>query len=133
MREKKDLQPIIPSWLDDLKLDRSEFRILCHLWRRGETFSTAKTIGEVCRINRDTVFRVLDRLETRGLITREHRKGRTTLIRPVPQTNTGSGSTRPLNQCTTRPPNPDTYPSPKPIRKGSPSKGNPSKYSRRPI
>lgn len=81
---EKPITPFIPSQLDDAGLTPVQFRVLCHLWRRGETFSSAQTIASVCRIKRDTVFSTLALLEERGLIRRDARKGQTTIIQPVP-------------------------------------------------
>lgn len=71
----------IHSSLDDAGLSLSEFRLYCHLLRRGECFSSANTIAEVCRMHVDTVWPALRSLERRGLIVREARRGRTSLIR----------------------------------------------------
>lgn len=81
--------PFIPSELDEAGLAPSQFRVLCHLWRRGETFSNAATIAKVCRLKRNTVFQVLTDLEKAGFIRRKSRPGQTTLIEPVPFGDTG--------------------------------------------
>jgi hypothetical protein len=132
-------RPFIPSWLDDLGLGSREFRVLCHLWRRGETHSTAATIATVCRIKRETVFAILNDLEKLGLIHREHRAGRTTLIQPVPPNGTGKQSNpspetgRPVSPETGRDAYPGTghHPSPQTGHKGIPSKGIPERVSQK--
>lgn len=63
-----------------------------HLWRRGETFSNAATIAKVCRIKRDTVFKILRELEELGLIKRVIRPGRTSLIQPIPSSGVAPSS-----------------------------------------
>lgn len=132
-------RPFIPAWLDDLGLGPREFRVLCHLWRRGETHSTAATIAAVCRIKRETVFSILTELEKLGLVRREHRQGRTTLIQPVPPNGTG-GRANPSPQ-TGHPVSPETgrdlfpqtghHPSPQTGRKGYPRKESPKRVSQK--
>ncbi len=87
--------PFIPAWLDDSRMPANQFRVLCHVWRRGETFSTAATIAKVCRLKRDTVFKVLSDLETAGFIRRTPRSGQTTLIEPAPFWGTGENGNPP--------------------------------------
>jgi hypothetical protein len=89
MNEELSHDPFIPSELDDAGLPANQFRVLCHLWRRGETFSNAATIAKVCRLKRDTVFQVLNDLEKVGFIHRKSRPGQTTVIEPVPFGGTG--------------------------------------------
>lgn len=89
MSETSSHNPFIPSELDEAGLSPSQFRVLCHLWRRGETFSNAATIAKVCRLKRNTVFEVLNDLEKAGFIRRKPRPGLTTLIEPVPFGDTG--------------------------------------------
>ncbi|MCX6880755.1 MAG: helix-turn-helix domain-containing protein, partial [Verrucomicrobia bacterium] len=66
--------PFIPSWLDDRGLTPHQFRVLCHLHRRagkdGKCRPSAPSIAATCRINRDTVWPVLERLEELGLIAK---------------------------------------------------------------
>lgn len=76
--------PFIPAWLDDLGLDSREFRVYCHVLRRGECWEASEEIAEHCRMNRKTVYAVLARLEARGLLEVVHRPGRTTVYRPRP-------------------------------------------------
>ncbi len=89
MNEEQSHNPFVPSELDDAGLKPAQFRVLCHLWRRGETFSNTATIAKVCRLKRNTVFEVLSDLEKAGLIRRTSRPGQTTLIQPVPFGDTG--------------------------------------------
>jgi len=89
MSEDQSHNPFIPSKLDEAGLPANQFRVLCHLWRRGETYSNAATIAKVCRLKRDTVFGILSDLEKSGFILRKPRPGQTTLIEPVPFWGTG--------------------------------------------
>ena len=123
--------PFIPSWLDDLGLPTSHFRVLCHLWRRGETFSKAETIAQICRLKRDTVFEILSNLEARGLIRRKPRPGQTTLIEPVPFGGTGENG-NPPRFGGQEPPRPGGQDPPRSGgHKGSPTKATPLKKSQR--
>lgn len=92
MSEEQSHNPFIPSKLDEAGLPANQFRVLCHLWRRGETYSNAATIAKVCRLKRDTVFGILSDLEESGFIRRKPRPGQTTLIEPVPIWGAGGSS-----------------------------------------
>ena len=92
MSELPPLNPLIPSWLDEAGLSPTQFRVACHIWRRGSIYSNAATIGKVCRLKRDTVFDALADLEKAGLINRQSRPGQTTLIEPVPFGGAGGNS-----------------------------------------
>ena len=92
MSELPPLNPLIPSWLDEAGLSPTQFRVACHIWRRGSTYSNAATIGKVCRLKRDTVFDALADLEKAGFIHRQSRPGQTTLIEPVPFGGAGGNS-----------------------------------------
>lgn len=123
------MNPFIPSQLDESSLTPVQFRVLCHLWRRGETYSNAATIAKTCHIKRNTVFKTIKELEEAGLIARESRKGLTTLIQPVPFKNTGvNDNLSPLgiqevSRLGIR------HPSPLGIHKGSPTKAIPLRQS----
>lgn len=80
------LMVFMPAWLDDAGLTPVQMRVYVHLARRGDTWSSAATIADICRINRKSVFSALAALEKMGLIRRESRAGETTLITLV-QTN----------------------------------------------
>ena len=116
--------PFIPAWLDELPLNARQFRVLMHLWRRGETFSSTETIARICRMKRDTVFSALRELEAAGLIRREARPGFTTLIRTLTP-----GTVREPSPVPGQDPSPATGqdPSPETGHKGSPLKVPPSR------
>ena len=73
MSELPPLNPLIPSWLDEAGLSPTQFRVACHIWRRGSTYSNAD-------------------LEKAGFIHRQSRPGQTTLIEPVPFGGAGGNS-----------------------------------------
>ena len=66
--------PFVPSWLDDLGLPTTHFRVLCHLHRRagkdGRCYPSAPSIATICKIHRNTVWPALAKLEELGLIER---------------------------------------------------------------
>ena len=66
--------PFLPSWLDDLGLPTTHFRVLCHLHRRagkdGRCFPSAPSIAKICKIHRNTVWPTIAKLEEMELIER---------------------------------------------------------------
>lgn len=132
--------PFIPAWLDDTGLSVSQFRVLSHIYRRGECTSSGATIASICRMKRDTVFKVLNELEAVGLIRRRPRPGQSTVIEAVPpigtppaasnRTGSSESSPQPGHHLPSKggcPPSlqPGRPPSPEPGHKGSPCEGNP--------
>jgi hypothetical protein len=81
---KKVFDPFIPSILDDAGLLASEFRVYCHISRRGQCFGTINDICEHCRLNEHTVRKALSKLLKLGAIFKEERPGRTTLYETQP-------------------------------------------------
>ena len=67
--------PVIPSWLDDYELTTTEFRVICHLWRRagrkGTCFPAAPSIIRICRVSERTLWPTLRSLEGHGLLKRK--------------------------------------------------------------
>ncbi len=79
----------IHSSLDDAGLTAQEFRLFGHLMRRagkGLAFASAETMGKICKLHPDTVWKAIKVLEARRMIVRERRKGQTTIIRITPPT-----------------------------------------------
>ncbi len=69
-------RPLIPIWLDELGLTPGQFRIYCNLWRRARfqtdtCWPSAPLIAKDCKLNRNTVWKHLAKLETMGLLVRE--------------------------------------------------------------
>lgn len=71
-------KPFIPIWMDKAKLTPHEFRVLAHLWSRGQDtcFPSLETIAKCCGIKRGTVCKVLNSLEEKGFVTRKKRKAK---------------------------------------------------------
>jgi hypothetical protein len=82
--KKKSNLSFIHSSLDDYGLLPSQFRIYCHIARRGECYSSAPNIARHCRMNRDTVWAALKFLSGKKLIHGEPRQGRPTLYTVTP-------------------------------------------------
>jgi len=79
----------IPSWLDDLELNLYEFRLYCHILRRGELFGSNANICKICKIERKKVFETIVSLESKNLIKVTRQKGMTNRIialQPSPKT-----------------------------------------------
>jgi hypothetical protein len=77
----------IHSELDDAGLLPSEFRVLCHIARRGECYASLETIAEICRLSEDTTRTVLKSLVAQSFILAERRDGETTLRRVAPRSS----------------------------------------------
>ncbi len=83
-----NLRPLIPAWLDRLKLRPTAYRVLCHLWRRAShpantCYPSARLIASECRINRDTVWPILTELERLELVIRKRANRRTNLYQLI--------------------------------------------------
>ncbi len=83
MSEHRSIPPMIPAWLDDMRLTTAQFRVFCHLSRRAgkdrSCYPGNSSIIATCRISEPTFWRVLNELETIGLITRKKRSGNSNL------------------------------------------------------
>ena len=76
----KGWPPFIPAALDDAGFTAQEFRVFCRIARShpGKCFQKATTIANDCRLSENTVWNVLKRLESWGVISRNRRQGETT-------------------------------------------------------
>ena len=75
--------PFIPAWLDESDLSSQEFRIYCHVSRRGRCYESVPSIARACRLHISTVKRALKALTTRRLLSRTQRNGRTTIYQAL--------------------------------------------------
>ena len=71
----------IHSIVDEAGLKPSEFRVLCHVARRGECFATVATTAEKCRLHPDTVRKSFRKLRKMNWLVAFERTGRTTVYR----------------------------------------------------
>lgn len=79
----------IPSWLDDLQLDVYQFRLYCHVLRRGELYASVESICQTCGFDRKKLFQTIVSLEAKSLLSVTREKGKTNRIKalqPVPKT-----------------------------------------------
>jgi DNA-binding MarR family transcriptional regulator len=75
--------PFIPSCFDDAELDPYAFRVLCHIYRRGELYGSTKNAAKTCQMDRKRLYKALATLIEKGLISRESRKGQTSVYIPL--------------------------------------------------
>ena len=77
----------IHSSLDDAGLTPQQFRVFAHLSRRASDavcWASLDTMAKTCRMHADTVKECLKWLETRQMISKETRQGKTTLWKVKP-------------------------------------------------
>jgi len=97
----------VHSKVDDAGLDASEFRVVCHLYRRqntereGYAWPGKKSIARTCRLNEKTVERVLKSLVAKNVISEDRS-----------QTHQGAGVFRKVNHpdCWLKSPHTETDP-----------------------
>lgn len=71
----------IHSILDEGGLTPNEFRLICHISRRGECYASLATIAEVTRISVRTIQKTLKSLVEKGLVLKDTKPGRTDIYR----------------------------------------------------
>ena len=74
----------VHSTLDEAGLDVYEFRLLSHIARRGKCFATLATTAEICKMSVRKAQSTLKSLESKGLIRKKQRKGRTDVYKLAP-------------------------------------------------
>ena len=118
--------PFIPAWLDEAGLTPAQFRVLCHVARRGECFDALPTFARCCRMERETVQRALKHLAALGKVTKEERKWDTNIYRLA---DSGKDGLLPQRQrrANPHPKRRATIVAAKTGYKGSPYEGSPSK------
>jgi len=67
--------PFIPAVLDDYGLTQSQFRVLCHISRRGICEASLPSMARVCHMEIKTLSRALQAICAMGIIRREFRAG----------------------------------------------------------
>jgi len=80
----ESLEPFIPSVLDDYGLTAAQFRIVCHVWRRGQCFEAIRTTAAICKLSVNTVRKSLKGLRKLRMIQSKERSGETVLHKPLP-------------------------------------------------
>jgi hypothetical protein len=126
----------IHSLVDEYGLTPVQFRVLCHIARRGECFASADSISKVCRIHKNSLWPTLAFLCSQGLIEKTQRQGTTSIytVAPVaswkplhhpPQSNSQVGHSKVIARCHNK--ESGTHPQQNNSRKVIPLEGNPLK------
>ena len=89
----------IHAAVDDANLTPAQFRVLCHVGRRGECYEAVANMATHCRLHADTVRKALKELVQLGWLHRQRRTGTTSIyevchskIREHPIGNKGRGA-----------------------------------------
>ena len=69
----------IHAAVDDAGLTPAQFRVLCHVGRRGACFESVGNMAARCRLHADTVRRSLKELVRLGWLSRQLRPGTTNI------------------------------------------------------
>ena len=80
-KPKKRCALFCDSAVDDAGLKPSEFRVLCHVGRRGDCYAAVQTIASHCQLNADTVRKCLKKLVKMGWLMAKPQVGNTTLYK----------------------------------------------------
>ncbi len=76
-QERSPWNVFIPGALDDFGFTPTEFRIFCHVARRGKRcYSSIPTMAKICQLNKATVRLTLKKLVKRGQLAMEYRSGK---------------------------------------------------------
>lgn len=62
------MHAFIPAWLDDYPFTPAEFRLVCHVLRRGTCWESVGSLARSCHLSQPTVRRCLRRLEALGVL-----------------------------------------------------------------
>jgi hypothetical protein len=85
-KEKSSGLPIfVHSDLRELRLEKSEFRVLGHVASRGQCYETVENIASYCHMDDQTIRDCLQSLTEKGLISAQKRPGHTTLYEVNPR------------------------------------------------
>lgn len=66
--------------LDDAGLTKGQFRVMAHIWRRGECFERVREMARRCRMNHAWVRVVIRQLVVKQMLTRTVRPGHTNVV-----------------------------------------------------
>jgi DNA-binding transcriptional ArsR family regulator len=79
-----ELSPFIPAALDDADLTPHEFRVFCHIARRGECLASIGKMSDDTGVSEPTLRKALKTLRAASMVEREKRPGTTDKHRTVP-------------------------------------------------
>ena len=71
--------PFIPNTLDDAGLTPGQFRVFCRISRRGICSESVPAMARGCRLDDDTVWKVLRSLIELGMVSKVARQGQPSL------------------------------------------------------
>jgi hypothetical protein len=121
------MTPFIPSRLDDYGLSLAEFRLVCHVARRGICHEAIPNMARVCRMDVKTMKRCIKATVRLNILHRQFRKGETLILklRPMEEWMPSPKDTLGVKRPDTSPishPNHQAQTTP---HKGNPIEGNP--------
>ena len=84
MNDSNNTDVFIPAKLDELELTPAQFRVFCHVCRRGDCYERLENMARKCRLHRDTVIDCLRFLVAHRMLTKEKRSGFASIYRVTP-------------------------------------------------
>jgi hypothetical protein len=79
----------IPACLDDARLSAAQFRVFCHVKRRGYCYESVPAMAEVCCLDKKTVTSALKALTEIGFLLKTPRHGDTSVYKVNPAVGVG--------------------------------------------
>jgi hypothetical protein len=128
-------QPFVPAKLDDYGLSLAEFRLVCHVSRRGISNEAIPNIARVCRMDTKTVKRCIKKTVRLNILHREFRRGDTLILKlrpiaewqPSPKDTPAQTAPEVVKRPYTSPKGHPDHQAQTTPHKGNPSEGNPMK------
>lgn len=99
---EREYKPFIPAWLDNAGLTPSQFRVMCHISRRGLCWDSLDTMESVCKMRRRTIQIALKELLAMKRIHSASRVGQSSIysLEPITKQALGSNGTHPKRGTT---------------------------------
>ena len=122
-------QPFIPRQLNDYGLTLAEFRLVCHVARRGVSNEAILNIARICRMDFKTAKRCIKTTVRLNILHREYRQGRTLILKvhPISEWQPRPNGTLGVKRSDTPPKRPPHQQDQTTPHKGNPIEGNPLK------
>lgn len=70
----------IHSALDDYGLTMAQFRLFCHIARRGDCYESVPKMAKHCRMREETAYAALKFLEDHSLVFVQRRQGQSSVL-----------------------------------------------------
>jgi hypothetical protein len=130
-----DLRPFIPSQLDDYRLPPALFRLVGRIARRVVCTESVPNMARGCRLNPKTVKAALPQLVALGIVSKEKRRGKTSVYglapmtgwAPSPWASRGQTAAQAPKRAASKPESVPDHPGRFDTRKGNVSEGHPRK------